>query len=124
MVLADVDPATDVLADLARLHYDLAGFALPRQLDALPALTTARSPALRQRLPVHPRRRRRDPGRAAPRLGDPPGSLLDWLAANTRRLFPDTRWIRSRLMATDVILNRDRSPTVVQTGLRATRNTD
>ena len=41
MILPDVDPATDVLADLARLHYDLAGFPLPRQLDALLALATA-----------------------------------------------------------------------------------
>ena len=33
-------PDVDVLGDLARLHFDLAGFALPRQLDALLALTT------------------------------------------------------------------------------------
>lgn len=29
------DPTTDVLADLARLHYDLAGYPVPRQLAAL-----------------------------------------------------------------------------------------
>jgi 6-methylsalicylate decarboxylase len=39
-VLADIDPATVVEGDLAGLHYDLAGFPLPRQLDALLALTT------------------------------------------------------------------------------------
>lgn len=38
-LLLDVGPEVDVLADLARLHYDLAGFPLPRQLDALRTLT-------------------------------------------------------------------------------------
>jgi 6-methylsalicylate decarboxylase len=36
----DTHPGADVLRDLNRLHYDLAGFPLPRQLDAL--LTLAR----------------------------------------------------------------------------------
>jgi predicted TIM-barrel fold metal-dependent hydrolase len=35
------DPSIDVLGDLANLHFDLAGTALPRQLDALLRLTTA-----------------------------------------------------------------------------------
>ena len=39
-ILGDVDPATVIERDLAGLHYDLAGFPLPRQLDALLALTT------------------------------------------------------------------------------------
>jgi predicted TIM-barrel fold metal-dependent hydrolase len=39
-LLLDVDPAVDVLRDLARLHFDLAGFPIPRQLDALLTLTT------------------------------------------------------------------------------------
>ena len=30
----------NLLRDLARLHFDVAGFPLPRQLDALLALTT------------------------------------------------------------------------------------
>jgi hypothetical protein len=34
-------PDVDVLADLGRLHYDLAGHAVPRGLDALLTLTTA-----------------------------------------------------------------------------------
>jgi len=34
-LLLEVGPEVDVLGDLARLHYDLAGFPLPRQLDAL-----------------------------------------------------------------------------------------
>ena len=39
-LLLDVDPAVDVLRDLGRLHFDLAGFPIPRQLDALLTLTT------------------------------------------------------------------------------------
>ena len=34
-------PEVDVLADLGRLHFDLAGFVVPRQLDALLTLTTS-----------------------------------------------------------------------------------
>jgi predicted TIM-barrel fold metal-dependent hydrolase len=33
-------PEVDALGDLGRLHFDLAGFAAPRQLDALLTLTT------------------------------------------------------------------------------------
>jgi predicted TIM-barrel fold metal-dependent hydrolase len=33
-------PDVDVLHDLGRLHFDLAGFAVPRQLDALVTMTT------------------------------------------------------------------------------------
>ena len=55
--LGDVDPEADVMRDLARLHYDLAGFPIPRQLDALLAHHDARASALRQRLPVHVRGR-------------------------------------------------------------------
>lgn len=40
LVLADVEAGTDVMRDLARLHYVLAGFPLPRQLDALLTITT------------------------------------------------------------------------------------
>jgi predicted TIM-barrel fold metal-dependent hydrolase len=36
----DVDPAVDVLRDLGRLHFDLAGHAVPHQLDALLTMTT------------------------------------------------------------------------------------
>ena len=40
MILPDADPSADVLRDLGRLRFDLAGFPLPRQLDALLAITT------------------------------------------------------------------------------------
>jgi predicted TIM-barrel fold metal-dependent hydrolase len=88
MALADVDPAADVVADLARLHFDLAGFVLPRQLDALLAITgddhlhygsdypfTANwlVEALVQQLDA---------------AGEPVGSLVARLTENTRRLFP------------------------------------
>ncbi len=88
MVLPDVDPATAVLADLARLHYDVAGFATPRVLDAVRSLTA----------PDHLHYGTDYPFTnefvvemlAAPlrELGEPAGSFLDALSDNTRRLFP------------------------------------
>ena len=74
-------------ADLARLHYDLAGFATPR-LDTLLSITT----------PDHLHYGSDFPFTnevvvemlAAPlrELGDPAGSWLAALADNTHRLFP------------------------------------
>jgi 6-methylsalicylate decarboxylase len=40
-LMLEVPAGVDVLADLARLHYDLAGFPLPRQLDALLTMVSA-----------------------------------------------------------------------------------
>ena len=89
LVLDDVDPAADVLGDLQRLHYDLAGFPLPRQLDALGSLTTPDHLHYGSDYPFTP-----DfvVGLAAGALldaGDPPGTIADSLSANTSRLFPD-----------------------------------
>ncbi len=39
LALDDVDDHTDVKRDLARLHYELAGFPVPRQLDAILTVT-------------------------------------------------------------------------------------
>jgi predicted TIM-barrel fold metal-dependent hydrolase len=39
-LLPDVDTSVDVMRDLSRLHYDLAGTPLPRQLDALLSIAT------------------------------------------------------------------------------------
>ena len=39
-LVLDIDPSVDVLRDLGGLHFDLAGMPIPRQLDALLALTT------------------------------------------------------------------------------------
>jgi predicted TIM-barrel fold metal-dependent hydrolase len=89
--LLGVDPAVDVLRDLGRLHFDLAGFPLPRQLDALLTLTTLEHLHYGSDYPFTP-----EFGAAAVRnrlaeAGDPPGSLIDALRANTERLFPALR---------------------------------
>ncbi len=87
-LVLDTDPAADVLRDLAGLHFDLAGMPLPRQLDALLALTTLGHLHYGSDFPFTP-----DfvVEMAAGRLddaGDPPGSLPAALRANTERLFP------------------------------------
>lgn len=97
-VLADVDPAADVYGDLGRLHYDVAGFALPRQLDALLALTTIDHLHYGSDYPFTPER-------VVSLLTDQlnhkemdGGLLVDRLEANSRRLFPglahrkEARW--------------------------------
>ncbi len=79
-----VDPSVDVLRDLGRLHYDLAGFPLPRQLDALLTITT------RDHLHYgsdHPFTPEPAVARALDALRGEDG-LLDELTANTERLFP------------------------------------
>ena len=87
VVLADVDRHAHVGRDLARLHYDLAGFPLPRQLDGLLALTTIEQLHYGSDYPFTPERvvaglaeQLLDHGRR--------GELVDRLTANTRRLFP------------------------------------
>ena len=86
-VLADVDPGVDVARDLGRLHYDLAGFPLPRQLEALANLTTLDHLHYGSDYPFTP-----EPvvARLAEQLLDhgPRGELVERLTANTRRLFP------------------------------------
>jgi predicted TIM-barrel fold metal-dependent hydrolase len=83
-----VDPLVDVIRDLAGLHFDLAGMPIPRQLDALFALTTLDHRHYGSDFPFTP-----DfvVAGAADRIdgaGDPPGSLAPALRANTERLFP------------------------------------
>jgi predicted TIM-barrel fold metal-dependent hydrolase len=82
------DPAVDVLRDLGRLHFDLAGFPLPRQLAALLTLTTLDHLHYGSDYPFTPESAA---GAACERLagaGEPPGSLIEALRANTQRLFP------------------------------------
>jgi predicted TIM-barrel fold metal-dependent hydrolase len=88
MVLGDVDPATDVYADLGRLHFDLAGFALPRQLDALLALTTVEHLHYGSDYPFTPDGIVEILSQQLDATGDPPGSLVRTATGNTRRLFP------------------------------------
>ena len=91
LVLADVDGAADVMRDLARLHYDLAGFPVPRQLDAILALTTLEHLHYGSDYPFTPDFVVEMGNQALATAGDPPGSVVGALAANTRRLFPAIR---------------------------------
>ena len=86
--LLAVDPAVNVLRDLGRLHFDLAGFPVPRQLDALLTLTTLEHLHYGSDYPFTPEFAAAMAGERLAEVGDPPGSLLDALRANTERLFP------------------------------------
>ena len=86
--LLGVDPAVDVLRDLGRLHFDLAGFPVPRQLDALLTLTTIEHLHYGSDYPFTPEFAAAMASERLAEVGDPPGSVLDALRANTDRLFP------------------------------------
>jgi predicted TIM-barrel fold metal-dependent hydrolase len=90
-LLLEVDPAVDVLRDLSRLHFDLAGFPLPRQLDALLTLTTLEHIHYGSDYPFTPEFVAAMAAERLAEAGDSPGSLRDALRANTERLFPSTR---------------------------------
>jgi predicted TIM-barrel fold metal-dependent hydrolase len=87
-MLLEVGPEVDVLRDLGRLHYDLAGFPLPRQLDALLTLTTLEHLHYGSDLPFTPELAAAMGLERLAEAGDPPGSVLDRLRGNTDRLFP------------------------------------
>ena len=89
-----VDPSVDVVRDLAGLHYDLSGTPIPRQLDALLALTTIEHLHYGSDVPFTPELVADVARQQLDTAGDPPGSLVDALRANTERLFP-------RLVTTD-----------------------
>jgi hypothetical protein len=84
MVLTDVDSAADVIPDLARLHYDLAGFPVPRQLDAILAVTTLEHLHYGSDYPFTPEFVVEMGARALANAG----SVASALAGNTRQLFP------------------------------------
>ena len=88
-MLLGVDPAVDVLRDLGRLHFDLAGYPLPRQLDALLTLTTIDHLHYGSDYPFTPEFAAAAAGERLAAAGEPPGSLVEALVANTQRLFPD-----------------------------------
>jgi len=88
-LLLDVDPAVDVLRDLGRLHFDLAGYPLPRQLDALLTLTTLEHLHYGSDYPFTPEFAAEASLERLAGVGDPEGTLLDMLHANTERLFPE-----------------------------------
>ena len=84
--LLAVDPSVDVLRDVARLHYDLAGFPVPRQLDALVTMTTLAHLHYGSDYPFTPEFA---VAMAAELLdGVDDGSLVQALRTNTERLFP------------------------------------
>lgn len=87
-LLLGVDAAIDVLRDLGRLHFDLAGFPIPRQLDALLTLTTLDHLHYGSDYPFTPEFAAANAVERLAGAGDPPGSVLDALRANTERLFP------------------------------------
>jgi predicted TIM-barrel fold metal-dependent hydrolase len=76
-------PDVDVLRDLARLHFDLAGYSVPRQLDALLTMTTPDHLHYGSDYPFTP-----EPVAAA--QAERLASLADALRSNTERLFERT----------------------------------
>jgi predicted TIM-barrel fold metal-dependent hydrolase len=74
-------PDVDVLGDLGRLHFDLAGYAVPRQLDALLTLTTLDHLHYGSDFPFTPEA-------VAAAQAERLDSLADSLRSNTERLFP------------------------------------
>lgn len=77
-------PDVDVLRDLGALHFDLAGYAAPRQLDALLTLTTLEHLHYGSDYPFTP-----EPVIAAAAEGmDRDEVLTHALRANSARLFP------------------------------------
>jgi len=85
LALTDVDRNADVMRDLARLHYDLAGFPVPRQLDGILALTTSAHLHYGSDYPFTPE--------FVAEIGatalDQTGEVVCSLSENTRRLFPN-----------------------------------
>jgi len=83
------DASVDVLRDLGGLHFDLAGFPVPRQLDALLALTTLEHLHYGSDYPFTPEAVVAGARQRLDGSGDPPGSLTDALWASSARLFPE-----------------------------------
>ena len=83
-----VDDAVDVLRDLGDIHYDLAGTPIPRQLNALLAITTLEHLHYGSDFPFTPDFVAALATERLDAAGDPPGSLAEALRANTERLFP------------------------------------
>jgi 6-methylsalicylate decarboxylase len=88
-LVLDTDPAADVLRDLGRMHFDLAGFPIPRQLDALLTLTTLEHLHYGSDYPFTPELVVALAGERLDGAGDPSGSLTDALLTSSTRLFPE-----------------------------------
>jgi 6-methylsalicylate decarboxylase len=85
-LVVEAGTQVDVLSELGRLHYDLAGTPLPRQLDALLAITSIEHLHYGSDYPFTPDVAVEGLAGALAQVGDPHGALLDTLAANTQRL--------------------------------------
>src|SRR3954469_24810120 len=70
-----IDPSVDVIRDLGNLHFDLAGMPIPRQLNALLALTTLEPLHYGSDFPFTPDFVVEMAGARLDEAGDPPGSL-------------------------------------------------
>ena len=86
--LLEVDASVDVLRDVARLHYDLAGFPVPRQLDALLTITTLAHLHYGSDYPFTPEFAAAMAAERLEAAGEAPGELVEALRTNTERLFP------------------------------------
>ncbi len=86
--LLGLDPSVDILRDLGDLHFDLAGTPIPRQLNALLAITALDHLHYGSDFPFTPDFVAAVAAEHLDDAGDPPGSLLHALRANTQRLFP------------------------------------
>jgi predicted TIM-barrel fold metal-dependent hydrolase len=83
-----VDPSVDVLRDLAALHFDLSGTPLPRQLPALLQMTSADHLHFGSDYPYTPDFVAQIAADQLDAAGDPAGSLVESMRANTLALFP------------------------------------
>jgi predicted TIM-barrel fold metal-dependent hydrolase len=95
-LLLEVGPEVDVFRDLGRLHFDLAGFPVPRQLDALLTLTSLEHLHYGSDYPFTPEFAVALAGDQLAGAGDPAGSVREVLRANTERLFPSLSTDRRR----------------------------
>jgi 6-methylsalicylate decarboxylase len=89
-----IDPAVDVLRDLAALHYDLSGTPLPRQLPALLELTSPDHLHYGSDYPFTPDFVAALATGQLDGAGEPAGSLAASLRENTLALFPQLAGLR------------------------------
>jgi len=86
--LLEIDASIDVLRDVARLHYDLAGFPIARQLDALLTITTLGHLHYGSDYPFTPEIAAAIAAERLEAAGESPSALAKALRTNTARLFP------------------------------------
>jgi 6-methylsalicylate decarboxylase len=86
--LLQIGPPVDVLCDLGRLHFDLAGFPIPRQLDALLTITTIEHLHYGSDYPFTPEFAVAMLREQLTEADVPSASLLASLRSNTEQLLP------------------------------------